>query len=237
MNTLNAGSARLFYEDSTKSKLTMSFNGIVEDDEMMIPLLQLNNDGRSLTASFVGKQIVNGGTNTLLTFFTSERVSSLDKVLITNSNSSLSPLEFRDLPCANRIKVDVFNTGAWEHDLWDYYITVGVDGGVTQFGYEAGAYGASEFDHNRKDATQIKQFTFDSSANEFIVEPKGGKQIFGRTCRLSMEGMPKATIPIDLVWDEANKNYSASDINYSFFLDEFTLLNGARMGFSLSARN
>ena len=232
-NVAQVRTIRAFYEDSAKSKVTIKYAGVVGVPATP-PVMKANNDGRTIGLLTPSRQVVDSGTNTIISYTTDVRISPLDKLLVSNVGGVV---KFRDQPVANLVTADIFSSGSWNSDSWDYYIKVGADGTGTDIGYEAGAYGAMEFDQGKKDPTQIKQFTFVTDENEFIVEPKGGKRIFGSTCRLSMQGMPKASVPIDLSWDEANQNYSMLSPQFSFYVDEFALIDGARIGFSLSARN
>ena len=232
-NKVQLRSSRAFYENSAVSKLTTKFMGIVPSGDEPALLIDINHGAKALTATLLGSQIVDGGTNTLLTYETSEQIHSVDEIRITNGSLTV-PSVFIDAEVANNVRIAGAN-GGYDSDSWDYKIVLDTDGS-SAIGYTGGEHGirttAGKAGHNIK---EVRQFTIDD-AGEIIIEANG-ERTFGKSCTVSIEGVQKASIPLRLNWSETFQNYSLQSTQLIYLYDTFTELIGATVGFSISEHN
>ncbi len=232
-NKIQVRTIRAFYDSAAQSKLTVKFTGIVADANKPTLLLTANEGVKIFTPVIQGYQVVDGGTNTLITYTITPEIKELDVLLA--SNSGAVPSEFRDIRVRNLVTANVFDGGIYGSDHWDYYIKIASDG-ATAIGYTANLHGVmlEELGKAKGNQTKLRQFTIDN-AGGIVIEPSFHRQ-FGNTLTLSIEGVPRASLPLILTWDVVNSNYSmAATPNLVYMYDEFVAITGALIGFSISA--
>jgi len=231
-NKLQIRSVRAFYEDSTKSKLTIKYAGVVPIGDNPTPILDINHGSKAMPTTFIGRQVIDGGTNTLFTFETSAQVHSVDEVRV--SNTANVPTEFNDVHVANNVTVHGTN-GSYNADRWDYVMRVDTDGG-TAVGYTADEHGSYlDLGKAGQNVKKVRQFTIDN-AGEIILEGTGERE-FGLSCTVTIEGVQRASIPLTLAWSETNLNYTLTSTQLIYLYDTFVELIGASVGFSICEHN
>ena len=228
-NKLQVRTIRAFYEDTTKSKLTVLYAGVVPSGDEPTLEIDVNNGAKALTATLTGRQVLSG--NTLMSFETSEQLHSVDVIRL--SNFGVTPSPFNDVRVANNIRI-VGATGSYAADHWDYKVTIDTDGS-SAIGYTAGEHGTMTDLGKTTNIKKVRQFTIDSNG-EIIVEAAYGRE-FGKQCTISIEGVQRASIPLRLAWSEANSNYTLQSTQLVYLYDTFQELVGATIGFSITEHN
>jgi hypothetical protein len=240
-NKLQVRTARAFYDNPLNSKLTVKFSGVIDAADMPDLQLKINGSAKSGTAMPTGVQVVDGGSNCIITYNTDLEIHPVDRVVVSNVTDK-GP-KFYGIPVDNRVKV-VGATGGYSSDDWDYKMVVGSDGDTPpEYGYIANVTGelitTSLKNKSSRNRPHITYFTIQEDTGAIRLEcgTDGTDRLFGKSCTVELEGFGRAVIPLKLTWSEANKQYDMDDIQIAYLGDTIKELVGATVGFSISEHN
>jgi hypothetical protein len=227
---------RAFYDNPLTSKLTAKFNGVIDAADMPDLDLKLNGTAKTGTATPTGVQVIDGGSNCIITYNTNIEIHPVDR--LTASNTTDKGPKFYGLPVDNRVHV-IGATGGYSSDDWDYKMVVGTDGGSpAEYGFIANVTG--EIVHptlkSSRNRPHLTYFTIQEDDGSMRLEcgMDGTDKLFGKSCTLEIEGMGRAVVPLRLGWSEADKQYEMHDIQIGYLGDTIKELVGATVGFSIT---
>ena len=240
-NVLQVKSIRVFYDTPVKTKLTAKFNGVITSGNEPDIVLDVNGGSKTVTTTAGGIQIVDGGSNSLITYATSVEIKETDYIVASNTDGAKLPV-FYGVAVDNRVVANPNTSYQYDSDDWDYYITLGKDGGSPEeYGYIANVIGGLNLNDGKagRNSIPLTYFTVEDGTGSMRLEcgKDGTSQLFGKSCTVSIQGVPRAVVPLKLGWNETLKQYEMIDIQIGYLGDEFKTMVGGKVGISISAHH